>query len=296
VRLARRMRRRRTAEARTPRALGGSPNDPWLARPGCARADATKPGFPRSCWRSSKQVHVEPGRSPRRRRHSRTADVRDVLPLVQAPHGSPVCCNRRADACSRQSTFLAEQIPECAGLAGPFPAADNLLRRGDTEVGRDSSRSSSPARAPVVVNDPAFAGQPVLFTDIVGSTERARPASGDPRLESSLLDTHDRNRARKEAREARGGYRSESKPADGFLATFDRAPPRRDRRCAQVIARRAAQAGVDVRRRRARGRVREAGELISLGIAVHIRRGPSCAALAGPGEVYVPPATVARTS
>ena len=70
----------------------------------------------------------------------------------------------------------------------------------------------------------------VLFTDIVGSTERAREL-GD-RAWGELLEAH---HARVRAQLARFRSREIDTTGDGFLATFD--GPARGVRCAQAIAR-----------------------------------------------------------
>jgi class 3 adenylate cyclase len=117
----------------------------------------------------------------------------------------------------------------------------------------------------------------VLFTDIVGSTERARQA-GDRRW-AELLDAHDRL-----AHElvARFGGRLVKSTGDGVLATFDR--PGRAIRCATALRDRLRGIGVEIRAGLHTGEVQFRGDDVG-GIAVHIAA--RVMATAAPGEVLV---------
>jgi len=117
----------------------------------------------------------------------------------------------------------------------------------------------------------------VLFTDIVGSTERAREA-GDRRW-AALLDAHDRL-----ARELvdRFGGRLIKSTGDGILAAFDR--PGRAIRCATSLCDRVREIGVEIRAGLHTGEVQFRGDDVG-GIAVHIAA--RVMANAGPGEVLV---------
>jgi class 3 adenylate cyclase len=117
----------------------------------------------------------------------------------------------------------------------------------------------------------------VLFTDIVGSTERAREA-GDRRW-AALLDAHDRL-----ARELvdRFGGRLIKSTGDGVLAAFDR--PGRAIRCATSLRDRVREIGVEIRAGLHTGEVQFRGDDLG-GIAVHIAA--RVMANAGPGEVLV---------
>jgi class 3 adenylate cyclase len=117
----------------------------------------------------------------------------------------------------------------------------------------------------------------VVFTDIVGATERAA-ALGDHRWRL-LLDAHDAA-TREELGRARG--REVKTTGDGFLAAFD--GPARAVRCAEAIVRRARALGLDVRAGVHAGECELRGDDLA-GIAVHI--GARVAALAGPREVLV---------
>jgi class 3 adenylate cyclase len=117
----------------------------------------------------------------------------------------------------------------------------------------------------------------VLFTDIVGSTERAREL-GDRRWRD-LLDRHNEI-VRRDLERYRG--REIDTAGDGFFATFD--GPARAIRCARTVVDDLRGIGLDVRAGLHTGEVELAGEAVR-GIAVHT--GARVAGQAGPGEVLV---------
>ena len=117
----------------------------------------------------------------------------------------------------------------------------------------------------------------VLFTDIVGSTERAS-SMGD-RAYRELLERH---HATVRAMLARYRGREISTAGDGFLATFD--GPARAIRCASAIVDAVQTLGLEIRAGLHTGEVELLGDDIR-GIAVHI--GARVGALAGPNEVLV---------
>lgn len=119
--------------------------------------------------------------------------------------------------------------------------------------------------------------QTVLFTDIVGSTERAAEL-GDKAWRELLHEHHARVRAELK----RFGGRESNTAGDGFLATFDR--PARAIRCAWAIREALVDLGLEVRSGIHAGEVEAHGREIS-GIAVHT--GARVAAAAHPGEVLV---------
>ena len=117
----------------------------------------------------------------------------------------------------------------------------------------------------------------VLFTDIVGSTERA-VALGDQRWRS-LLDAHDRA-VRQQLQRFRG--REINTTGDGFLAAFD--GPGRAIRCAQAIVDAAHGLGLEIRAGLHTGECEVRGNDLS-GVSVHTAERVS--ALARPGEILV---------
>jgi class 3 adenylate cyclase len=117
----------------------------------------------------------------------------------------------------------------------------------------------------------------VLFTDIVGSTERAQ-ATGDRRWRE-LLDAHDEAARRLVARE--GGRRIKS-TGDGVLAVFD--GPGRAIRCAVALRKELEGLGIEIRAGIHTGELDVTDDDVG-GIAVHIAA--RIMATAGPGEILV---------
>jgi class 3 adenylate cyclase len=117
----------------------------------------------------------------------------------------------------------------------------------------------------------------VLFTDIVGSTERAR-AVGDQRWRE-LLDLHDEAARRLVDQE---GGRLIKSTGDGILAVFDR--PGRGIRCALALREELRDRGIEIRAGLHTGEVDLRGDDVG-GIAVHLAA--RIMAAAGPGEVLV---------
>ena len=117
----------------------------------------------------------------------------------------------------------------------------------------------------------------VLYTDIVGSTERAVKL-GDHRWRD-LLDRHDAL-TRRELTRFRG--REVNTTGDGFVAAFD--GPARAVQCAQSIVDGATVLGLDLRAGLHTGECQERGRDLA-GLTMHV--GARVAALAGPREVVV---------
>ncbi len=117
----------------------------------------------------------------------------------------------------------------------------------------------------------------VLFTDIVGSTERVAEL-GDARWKE-LLAAHDEH-AKAEIEQHRGRYVHTT--GDGLLATFD--GPARAVRCARGVVEAVRPLGLEIRAGCHTGEIELVGDDVQ-GVAVHT--GARVAALAGPGEVLV---------
>ena len=198
-------------------------------------------------------------------------DVRPALPAIGAPtlvihrtddHAIPVECGR----------YLAEHIAGARYFEQP---GEHLLGLGDAEAIADEVQSFLTGAQPVPEPDRVLAT--ILFTDIVGSTERAA-ALGDRRWRS-LLDEH-HEIVRHELGRHRG---NEVKTmGDGFLASFD--GPARAVRAACAIRDGLSRLGIDIRAGLHTGEVEVMGPDLG-GIAVHI--GQRVSGLAGPGEVLV---------
>jgi pimeloyl-ACP methyl ester carboxylesterase/class 3 adenylate cyclase len=199
-------------------------------------------------------------------------DVRAILPTIHVP---TLVVHRRGDRVvnRRAGQELAEQIPSARYVE--LPGIDHLPWAGDSEgVLGEIEEFLTGARA-VPEADRVLAT--VMFTDIVGSTERAAEA-GDARWRE-LLAAH-QAAVRRELERFRG--REVKTLGDGSLATFD--GPARAVRCGRAIVEAARAQGVDVRIGLHCGEVEVMGEDVG-GIAVHIAA--RVGALAGGGEVLV---------
>jgi class 3 adenylate cyclase len=199
-------------------------------------------------------------------------DVRRVAPSIHVP---TLVLHTPEDPVVpyEQGRWLAEQIEGAhfVELAGKdhvpwFDVADQVV----TEV-RDFLTGFREAPEPEKVLTT------VLFTDIVGSTDRAREL-GDDEWTALLAQHH--TTVRTVLTQYRG--REIVTTGDGFLAAFD--GPARGIRCAQAILEALDGIGIPVRSGLHTGEVEVVGDDIA-GIAVHI--GARVAALAGPGEVLV---------
>jgi class 3 adenylate cyclase len=196
-------------------------------------------------------------------------DARPILPLIHAPtlvlHRSNV-----QFIPVQHGRYLAEHIPgaklvELPGVEGPlvWEMPELTLDRVQeflTGVGR--------------VAEPTRVLSTVLFTDIVGSTERAA-ALGDRRWRE-VLNVHD-ELARRLVEEF--GGRLVKTTGDGILATFD--GPGRAIRCAAALRDELAGVGVRIRAGLHTGEVELRDEDVG-GIAVHIAA--RVMAAAAPGE------------
>jgi class 3 adenylate cyclase len=117
----------------------------------------------------------------------------------------------------------------------------------------------------------------VLFTDIVGSTDRA-VAVGDSRWRDLLTQHHEL--VRRELARFRG--REVDATGDGILASFD--GPARAIQCAEAIVEAVRPLGIEIRAGVHTGECEIVDERLA-GIAVHL--GARVAAHASPGEVLV---------
>jgi class 3 adenylate cyclase len=173
-----------------------------------------------------------------------------------------------------QGRFVAEHITGARFVE--VEGADHLFWAGEcVNVILDEIEEFVTGHRPALEPDRVLAT--VLFTDIVGSTEKAAHL-GDRRWRE-LLDTHDAT-VRKEIEHHRG--REVDTAGDGFLATFD--GPARAVRCACAIRDAVRAHGIEVRAGVHTGEIELRGDDVA-GIAVHV--GSRVSALAGPGEVLV---------
>ncbi|HEY8740853.1 MAG TPA: adenylate/guanylate cyclase domain-containing protein [Candidatus Dormibacteraeota bacterium] len=200
-------------------------------------------------------------------------DVRDVLPLVQAP---TLVLHRHGDRVVNVGAgrYLADHIEGARFVE--LPGNDHVSWAGDIDRALDEIE--------IFITGAKSAPEPpdrilatVLFTDIVGSTERAT-ALGDAAWKAVLERYY--TAAREQVERHRG--RLVKTTGDGLLAYFD--GPGRAIRAAQGMAAASRELGLETRAGLHAGECELLGEDIG-GIAVHI--GARVAALAGAGEVLV---------
>ena len=201
------------------------------------------------------------------------ADVRDALDLVQAP---TLVMHRTGDRDSNveEGRYLAARIPGAVfvELAGgdhiPYVDPDQIV---------DEVEAFLTGVRPRAVSSRVLAT--VLFTDLVGSTERAR-ALGD-RAWGEMLERHHESVRRELARFA--GEEIDT-AGDGFFALFE--GPTSAIRCAFEVRDSLRRLGLDVRAGVHTGEVeRPRGSTKPHGIAVHV--GARVAGAASAGEVLV---------
>jgi class 3 adenylate cyclase len=224
----------------------------WFAR---LERQGASPGAAIALWRMNAEI-----------------DVRNILPSIRVP---TLVLHRRDDTNLPVDVgrYVAKLVPGARFVE--LEGRDHLPWVGDVEafVGEVEEFLTGTRGASEV--DRVLAT--VLFTDVVGSTERAREL-GD-RSWRDLLESF-QNRVRDEVGRFRG--HEIDTVGDGFFATFD--GPARAIRCAQSIRDAVAALGLVVRTGLHTGECEVSGEKVA-GIAVHI--GARVAASAAPGEILV---------
>jgi class 3 adenylate cyclase len=222
------------------------------------------------------RVSVSPGSAAAYIRMNMDVDVCDVLPLVRVP----TMVMHRKDGGGwdvRSGRYLAERI--AGARLVELPGADFMPDLGDQE---QLFAELEPFLADVAEGK-AAAVQPdrvlatVLFTDIVGSSEKA--ASLGDSAWRELLERH-HELVRRELARFRGAEVDTA--GDGFFASFD--GPARAIRCACAIVDSVPELGLEVRAGLHAGECELANGKVA-GIAVHT--GARVAALAQPAEVLV---------
>jgi class 3 adenylate cyclase/pimeloyl-ACP methyl ester carboxylesterase len=203
---------------------------------------------------------------------SRRIDLRDVLPTIRVP---TIVVGREDSYQSRGiAGHVADLIPGAefewhppalpgSGVDGFFSPLVDAAERMVTG-GRTTQRASR-----MLVT--------VLFTDIVGSTERAS-AMGDGAWRNLL----ERHTELLHERVERAGGRVVDTTGDGALSAFD--GPARAIACAADLLDASRDLGLELRAGVHTGECEAVGENLA-GLAVHI--GARVGALAGPGEVLV---------
>jgi class 3 adenylate cyclase len=223
-------------------------------------------------WSRYERLSYGPGNALAYFHMNAQVDVRAILPSIRIP---TLVLQRREDVYRDpgHAEYLAAHIPgaKLVELAG----RDHLPYVGDADAVLDEVEEFLTGVRPAPEHDRVLAT--VLFTDIVGSTERASQV-GD-RAWTHLVDRH-HALVREELTRFRG--REIDTAGDGFLAVFD--GPGRAVRCAEAIVRAIASIELEVRAGVHTGEIELTGDKIR-GIAVHI--GARVAALAAPREVLV---------
>jgi class 3 adenylate cyclase len=216
------------------------------------------------------RLSASPGAALALSRMNTEIDVRNVLPAIRVP---TLILHRTGDldANIEEGRFIAARIPNAKFLELPGP--DHLPWVGDQGEVVDEIEEFLTGIRPASEPDRVLAT--VLFTDIVGSTERA--ASLGDKAWGDVLEQHHAS-VRRELTHFRGQEIGTS--GDGFFATFD--GPARAVRCAVAIRDRLRESGLEVRAGVHTGECERMGDNIG-GLAVHI--GSRVAGLAAPGEV-----------
>jgi pimeloyl-ACP methyl ester carboxylesterase len=215
---------------------------------------------------------ASPGAAVALMRMNTQIDVRDVLPTIRTPTLVLHRVDDR-DAKVEEARWIADHIPGARLVELEGDA--HTLWGGDTDAIVDEIEEFLTGVRPHRQADRVLAT--VLFTDIVGSTERATEL-GDSRWRE-LLNAH-HAQVRKQLDRFRGHEIDTA--GDGFFATFD--GPARAVQCATAIRDAVQSLGMEIRAGVHTGEVQLTDGRVT-GIAVHL--GARVVGLAGSGEVLV---------
>jgi class 3 adenylate cyclase len=196
-------------------------------------------------------------------------DLRDVLPAVRVP---TLVLYRRHEWSEERALDVARRIPSARAVRVSGDSFWGVFL--SPEIPDEIERFVAGEEMAAVPDTVLFT---LLFTDIVGSTERAAELGN--RGWRELLERH-HALVRRELTRFRGEEKDTA--GDGFFATFD--GPARAIRCAQAIVQDVRELGLDLRAGVHTGEC-ELHDAKVAGIAVSI--GARVAAMAGPGEVLV---------
>jgi pimeloyl-ACP methyl ester carboxylesterase len=226
----------------------------------------------RTWWSDYLRMSASPGAALALTRMNGQIDVRPALETIGVP---TLILHRTGDRSLpvEGARYLAERIRGARLVE--LPGIDHLPFVGDQDAILDEIEEFLTGVRRGADVDRVLAT--VLFTDIVGSTERA-VSLGD-RQWRDLLDSH--HLLVRRTLESWRGIEVDT-AGDGFLATFD--GPARAIRCACAIRDAVRGLGLEIRAGLHTGECEVHGETVA-GIAVHI--GARVGALAGPGEVLV---------
>ena len=245
----------------------GTANALAIFAPGVADDEAF-----RESWARFERYAVSPSGMRILMQMMRDTDARHVLAGVRVP---TLIVHREGDNAVRveHGRYLAAHI--AGARYTELPGDDHFPWVGDVEAIAAEVEEFVTGVRPAHAADRILAT--VLFTDIVGGTEKAA-ALGDQRWRELLQRHH--AAVREQLARFRG--REIDTAGDGFLAAFD--GPARAVRCGSAVAAAVRRLGVEIRVGLHTGECEVMGEKLS-GIAVHT--GARVAALASPGEVLV---------
>jgi pimeloyl-ACP methyl ester carboxylesterase len=226
----------------------------------------------RQWWARIERLGASPGAFIALARMNLEIDVTHVLPAVRVP---TLILHRTEEGAVavEEARFIAERIPGAKYVE--LPGIDHAPWVGDADSILDEVQEFLTGVRPAPEPDRVLAT--VLFTDIVGSTQRAAEL-GDRRWRD-VLDSY-YALSRRELDRFRG--RAIKTTGDGFLATFD--GPARGIRCACAVSGEAGKLGIAIRAGLHTGECEMIGTDMG-GIAVHI--GARVSAEAAAGEVLV---------
>jgi class 3 adenylate cyclase len=219
---------------------------------------------------------ASPGTVLALRRMNSELDARHTLAAIHVP---ALVLHRSGDQTNppAEGRYVAERIPgaEFVELSG----VDHAFWVDSTQITQEVERFVRPIweRGEWELFEPERVLATVLFTDLVGSTEKLAEL-GDRRWRELLSDHH----ARVRRQLARYSGRELDTAGDGFFAAFD--GPARAIRCACAIVDSLRELGLEVRAGLHTGECEQVDGKVG-GIAVHI--GARVAAAARPGEVIV---------
>jgi pimeloyl-ACP methyl ester carboxylesterase len=226
----------------------------------------------RTWWARMLRMSASPGAAVTLLKMNTEVDIRHVLPSIRVP---TLLVHHVGDRCLdvRGSRYMAERLPGAKYVE--LDGIDHIPWVGNPDAILDEIEEflTGIRTGP----DPDRVLATVMFTDIVGSTERTVEL-GD-RAWRGVLEYH-HALVRDELARFRG--REVDTAGDGFFATFD--GPARAIRCACAISKSVHHLGIDIRVGLHTGECEVIGEKVG-GIAVHI--GARVAGLAEAAEVLV---------
>jgi pimeloyl-ACP methyl ester carboxylesterase len=226
----------------------------------------------RQAWAARQQRSASPGAAHALAVMNTAVDVRSILPAIRVP---TLVIHKTGDRVLEigHGRYLAEHIPGARFVE--LPGDDHVMMDPDVDPLVAEVQEFLTGVRPVLDVDRVLST--VLFTDIVGSTERLIDA-GDRRWRDVLKAHHEI--VRREIERYRG--REVDNAGDGFFATFD--GPARAVRCACAIRDSVPELGVETRAGLHTGECEVLGTKVS-GVGVHV--GARVASVARPSEVLV---------